>query len=469
MQSPNIKYFQGRNQDLYLFFHEASTLYYKILTPGGWSQPQILAERTGPMFSVAYYDNETYVLYSTLNGVLMLAKTSDFNRWEQRQLMAEKKDLSRTKFLMSPDQNAFHMIYHLPTENTGVHSLIYASFRNGQWENSYQVDRFLPFSGEPYLTGRVNHNHIILYYRTARNVISAREMLLYPYTMGSVNPIIQTPYPCIDLSVINDTERIHLLYIVKGMFRCQVVYQYKQSASISTPRVIWEEASCEHCLIFQENGKLKLFWTSNGQPYFSVSENNGGSFLAVEKYTAPFPRNVIKGQFIQANPSAASIQATQAFGDGRGGYAMAVFMPNNGLQPQIEMPLQAASNARPSIQDIQGVSDMQNFNDMSNQSLFINSQTHQNNIPQNALLDAQQQIDELSRLLAQRSEEITEVNARWKEQTLRLEQEAAQLQQAIYTHQQENQELRDTIEAMEQRLYAAESHTEEQQTTVSEE
>lgn len=433
MQSPHLKYFQGKNQDLYLFFHETGTLYYKALTLGGWSHTQILAEKTGPMFSIAYYENQVFVLYSSIDGMLMLAKTTDFNHWERRQLLPEKRDLSRTKFFMSPDQNAFHLIYHLPTENTGIHSLIYASFQNGEWTNSYQIDRFMPFVGESFLTGQVSRNHVIVYYRTARNVISAREMLFSPYTIGSVNPIIQTPYPCVDISIINDSQRIHLLYIVKGMFRSQVVYQYKQSASISTPRVIWEDVSCENCMVFQEKGQLKLMWISGGQPYLCVSENNGGNFLAVEKYTASFPKHVVKGQFIQANPEGAPIQAAEALGDSREGYAMAVFGAGQNVTTQPVM-----------------------INAASSSNTFENSMLQQTASQEdNVYLEQQEQIEELTRLLSQRSEEITEVNARWKEQTQALEQEIIALQRSLYMQQQENQQLKQTLEGLEQRLSAA--------------
>ena len=110
-------------------------------------------------------------------------------------------------FSLLPTKEAFHIIYHLPTEATGVDSLVYSVFRNGQWEKPYQIDRFLPLKQTPFLARRLSDAHIILYYRTGRNVLSAREMLLTPYTIGSVTPLIQTPTPCTDLSIINDTRK----------------------------------------------------------------------------------------------------------------------------------------------------------------------------------------------------------------------------------------------------------------------
>ena len=83
-------------------------------------------------------------------------------------------------FSLLPSKEAFHIIYHLPTEATGVDSLVYSVFRNGQWEKPYQIDHFLSLKQTPFLARRLSDAHIILYYRTGRNVLSAREMLLIP-------------------------------------------------------------------------------------------------------------------------------------------------------------------------------------------------------------------------------------------------------------------------------------------------
>ena len=237
MQIPYVKYLKTKNQDTLLVYFERNTLFFKIGTQSGWSHPQIIADQVNPAFALSQYNGEVFLLYSTRLGELYLMKTKDFAQWDRKQISIEKRDLSQTKFFMIPDQNALHLFYHLPTETTGVHALIYTVFRNGKWEKPCQIDRFLPFGQTPFLTGKRHQRHILLYYRTARNIVTVREMLLSPSTIGSMYPVIQTPYPCSDLSIIQDRERIHLLYIVKGLFRSQVIYQYKQSTSISAPRI----------------------------------------------------------------------------------------------------------------------------------------------------------------------------------------------------------------------------------------
>lgn len=435
MQTAHVKYVKTKNQTLFLFYHENNTLYYKMISPNGNTHPQPLAENISPFFSVSDYENEVFVLYSSNNGDLTLAKTTDYIHWDKNQLMHNKKELCQTKFLMVPDQANFHIIYHLPTETTGIHSLVYASFQNGKWEQPYRIDRFLPFAQVPFFTGRINQHHIILYYRTARNVISAREMLLSPYTLGSINPIIQTPYPCTDLSIINDTERIHILYTVKGMFRTQVVYQYKQSTSISTPRVLWEDTHCDNCLVYQQDGHLHLMWVAAGQPYRCSSDNNGNSFATVEKYTAPFPKLCIKSEFSMSYKDYNALNTAEAYTDGNNGYQLALFeQPKETLSPTSSL----SSQMKPS-QPKQPVENFGNAPNDTNFYAFYHSQ--------------KEQIEELSRLLAQRAEELSAINVRWKEQIYKLEESnkaskinIAQLEEKNQQLQERNRQLQENVD-----------------------
>lgn len=488
MQSTNIKYLMTKKLDLFLFFHEGSTLFYKIQTPSGWSQPQVLAEHTGSAFSVSHFDSIIYVLYSTIEGNLVLAKTTDMSYWEKKQLISDKQNLSQTKIFFLPEQTEFHMVYHLPTETTGVHWLVYAAYKDGKWEKPYRIDRFLPFPGEPFFVGRITRNHIILYYRSARNVISAREMLLSPYTLGSVNPMIQTSYPCKDLSIISDSKRIHLLYTVKGMFRSQVVYQYKQASSISTPRVIWEDTSCEQCLIYKTNQTLQLMWISNGQSYICSSENNGSSFGTVEKYTSYFPKRCVKGEMIQATDTPPYL-ASEAFSDITNGYQPTIFqntsaspfdqafMANQRTAEAKTQPQSKAKKSEPMPTDEQLIQSFQNFTEKKNpNSAPIVSNAPQGNIPiyadnqskpffpsdnmvysqesshpYAALFESQkQQVEELTRVLAQRNEEIADVNAKWKEQTIKQEEEIDRLKQVISSLRAENSQLQQQVSSLQQ-------------------
>ena len=247
MQNPHVKYLKTKNA-FYLFYYEQGSILCRYYAAEGWTLPQKIAEKTAPIFSLCQYREKTHLLYTNVNGQLFMASTDDFSQWDHHSMAEELKSSGNTKFFLLPTEDTFHLIYHQPTESTGIDALVYTSFQNGKWEKPYQIDRFMPMQKTPFLSRRLSKEHIILYYRTGRNIISAREMLLEPYTMGSVTPLIQTPFPCSDLSIVYASEKIHMLYIVRGMFRTQVVYQYTPTSALSTPRILWEANTCDNCM-----------------------------------------------------------------------------------------------------------------------------------------------------------------------------------------------------------------------------
>ena len=394
MQNPHVKYLKTKNA-FYLFYYEQGSILCRYYAAEGWTPPQKIAEKTAPIFSLCQYREKTHLLYTNVNGQLFMASTDDFSQWDHHSMAEELKSSGNTKFFLLPTEDTFHLIYHQPTESTGIDALVYTSFQNGKWEKPYQIDRFMPMQKTPFLSRRLSKEHIILYYRTGRNIISAREMLLEPYTMGSVTPLIQTPFPCSDLSIVNDNEKIHMLYIVRGMFRTQVVYQYKHTSAISTPRILWEDNNCDNCMVYLQNGNVILMWTVNGQPMRCTSETGGTSFGAVEKYTDRFPSRCLKAELIGAETS--EFNSAECYGEGTG------FLP-------AIYPLSAPSAAQKIIRQPIPQPDY-------SKAYTALQESHR------------KQLEELSSLLAQRSDEIASVNARWKAQTEKLEKELTALRQ----------------------------------------
>lgn len=403
MQNPHVKYLKTKKGYFYLFYAEHGNIFCRSYT-SGWMAPQKIAEQAAPIFSVCQYEDSVYLLYSSPEGQLSLLSSQDMQEWAHHSLSARSPAPERTKYFLLPTEHTLHAIYHLPTESTGIDSLVYSAYHEGQWEKPYQIDRFMPLGQTPFLARRLSREHIILYYRTGRNILSAREMLLEPYTMGSVTPLIQSPSPFADFSIVNDSEKIHMLYIVRGMFRTQLVYQYKHTAAISTPRILWEDAHCTQCLICLKGERLICMWTVNGQPFRCISENGGASFGAVERYTDAFPSRCIKGELLGA--ADAAWNSTELFGYGEQGFLPAFL-------PAIAAPA-APQPPTPSAPD-------------SSKTIAAMQENHK------------QQLEELSLLLAQRNEEISAVNARWRAQTEKLEQELRALRA-------EKERLRQTAE-----------------------
>ena len=508
MQNPNVKYLKMSNGYFCVFYRENNALFFKTNMNNGWSSPQILAERMGSTFSICQHGQAYYVLYCSLEGNLYIITTQDFVNWEHKALPPNTSCANASRFFLVPDEESLHLIYSLPTETRGVESLVYISYSNGQWEKPYPIDRFIPFGRTSFLARRLRKEHIILYYRTARSTWSAREMLLTPFTMGSLTPMIQAPTNFIDISIVNDTERIHFLYTVRSMFRTQVVYQYKQATAISTPRILWEDANCDNCLAFLEHEKVVLMWTVNGQPLRCTSENNGATFGVVERYTGNFPARCTKGEVLGAE--AGELNAMETYGDLSRSFQPFLLVNDvpikpyfqalpvehevqtiplkqefsrQSTQPQAELWSQPAQSPPTRPQPASFVPDPPKFQQQVQPHPFsfeeelwplrASSETQkaappptQHTQQQNFTFDddqfrqsfafpeegrpseggveqspQKQKIEELTALLAQRGDEISAVNAKWKTQVSRLETEVTalreenkQLKQSLHKH-----------------------------------
>ncbi len=395
MQNPYVKYCKTA-QTFALFYMQNNSIYCRTQTLDGWCTPYCVAEGV-TSFSVCYYDAYIYLLYPTTDGRLILSASMDFIQWQECPLWQSTNNQrwQNTDFFIIPKKDTFHVIYAKTKDINGISILHHTNFQKGQWQSPYQIDHFLPMAGTPFQARRLQENHIILYYRQQRNIISAREILLQPFTLGSITPLIQTNAPCIDFSILEDSERLHLLYAVRSLFRTQIIYRYKQVHSISQPIILWEGNSCENCLLYRENGNLVAFWTSCGQPMRCVCQN-GHTFGVVEQYTAPFPMQSMKAELI-CDTTQTDFFATELLGDKQNHFLPSLFY----FTPK-EPSLRTASN---------------------NNMFSMPEQPQQTPNPKE-----QDEVNELKQLLAQRTEEISTVNAQWQSKVTQLEQQLATLQ-----------------------------------------
>ena len=148
-------------------------------------------------------------------------------------------------------------------------------------------------------------------------------------------------------------------------------------------------------MVYLQNGNVILMWTVNGQPMRCTSETGGTSFGAVEKYTDRFPSRCLKAELIGAETS--EFNSAECYGEGTG------FLP-------AIYPLSAPSAAQKITRQAIPQPDY-------SKAYTALQESHR------------KQLEELSSLLAQRSDEIASVNARWKAQTEKLEKELTALRQ----------------------------------------
>lgn len=384
MQNPNVKYLKTPQGDIAVFSLEHHRLWCRRQTTDGRYTPFCIAEGVSA-FALCQYDSYTYLLYPTTDGRLILSASADLMQWEPRPLwQAGDKRWQNTYCFMAPQKDAFHLFYAVSQPQSGNGIIEYSLFQKGQWQAPYQIDHFLPLPGAPFLGRRLGENHLILYYRSHRSTISAREIRLSPFTQGSLTPLIQAGGTCMDFSILEDHQQLHILYLNRNLFRNQVVYRCKQGSTVGRPFVLWESGTlCDHCLIYRQEDKLILFWCANGLPMRCTCEN-GIAIGPVERCTFPFPLQSLKSELIGAASS--DLYAAEAIGDLQNNFHPAIFSEN---APIMQQQLYAAS------------------------------------APAQPREEENNELEELRSLLSQRSEEISAVNARWKAQVDALQQKLA--------------------------------------------
>lgn len=394
MQNPYVKYCKTP-QAFALFYMQNNSVYCRTQIADNWCPPYCVAEGV-TSFSICYCDTYVYLLYPTTDGRLILSASLDFVQWQERPLWqnTNNQQWQNSSFFIIPQKDTFHVVYAKTKDINGISTLFYTKFQKGQWQSPYQIDQFLPMTGTPFQARRLSENHIILYYRQQRNSIYAREILLQPFTLGSITPLIQTNTPCIDFSILEDQEHLHLLYVVRSLFRTQIIYRYKQVHSISQPIILWEGNTCENCLLYREHNNLVAFWTANGQPMRCVCQN-GHTFGVVEQYTAPFPMQCMKAELV-SDTTQNDFFATELFGDRQNHFLPTLFS----FAPTKNQLSTASSDS------------------------FTQQQKPASSIP----TKEQDEINELKQLLAQRTEEISAVNAHWQSKVTQLEQQISSLQ-----------------------------------------
>ncbi|MBM6830165.1 hypothetical protein H9X85_11290 [Anaerotignum lactatifermentans] len=307
MQTPYLKFLHTPKGSDAVFYQEKDRIFCRILH-GQAAAPLLLAEHTLPRFSLCRYRDYTYLLYTTQQGEVTLSASPDLYRWEPRVLFRQESR-QPISYFMVPQQDALHLIYHQPIGNTGIHGLMYTVYRQGQCQKPYCIDHFLPSPSIIFQAKRLSENHLILYYRSAKTTLSARELLLSPFTVGSLSPLAQTSSPWLDLSIHDHGEKIHLLYLVRNLFRTQVLYRYRQTSAMSRPRLIWEGVGCTSCLLTQQKEVLSLLWTAGGETFRCISTDNGHTFGPVESLTEDLPPALEKGRLV-SDPSESFAEET---------------------------------------------------------------------------------------------------------------------------------------------------------------
>ncbi len=427
MQNPSIAYVLTDENRLFVFYSKQNNLLYYEYEIDKPQTIQLLESSISGFFSVSYFLDTIYVLYYKEDKNLYVATTKDGSSWKHTLCFSQVENFQKSKPFLLPTEETCFLISHAPTKSNPSQSmqstqsseaLFYHAYDQGIWQNPIFIDQFTPNPQTPFFSKRISQNHIILYYRTSKTTWSAREILLEPLKIGSLVPLFQTNAPCIDLSIINTNEKIHMLYIIRTMFRTQVIYQYKQTNRISPPKILWEGNNCQNCLLTLEYGILTVFWQVNHTLMYCTSVDEGVSFDSAKRFSDAYPQKLQKASFIPS--SHCELNASELFVDLNQNHIP--FLPSQRLKEYLKTkPIQSKAPTNPTKQSAPP----------------INPNPKPSNINPQNIQSYKSQINELNQILSQKHQEIAILNNSYQQKVSALETELLLLKSTSTKEQNE--------------------------------
>lgn len=301
MENPYIKYLQTNDNKYYVFYTENSNLLmYEYKPMHSCPYISVVVGVVG-RFNVSHYENTTYITYYKNDGNLYVCTTKNHTEFTHTLCMIQPPNFGMGKITLIPMESTCYMIYHIQTENNNVDKLVYSEYVDGIWQPNIEIDSFVKNGNNPYHLRRLSDDHIVMYYKTNKNLWCSKELLISSNTQGKRRVLIQPNALCVDMSIVNTSEKIHILYITKTMFRTQVIYQYRHTNAVSPPRIVWEGNYCQHCLIYLEGDKLVLMWRINQVIMECISLDEGITFHPVSRYNGVYPAKCDKIEFYSNN------------------------------------------------------------------------------------------------------------------------------------------------------------------------
>lgn len=298
MENPYIKYLKTDSGNTYIYYTENGNLIMYEYKPLHSCPYEVIATNVVGRFSLSHYDGTTYITYYKNDGNLYVCTTKDNIQFTHTICMVNPHNFGKGKVFLIPMENTCYMVYNTPTEISNIENLVYSEYVDGVWQSPINIDRLISNGNQNYYARRLSLDHIVFYYKTSKNLWNSKELLISSNTQGKRNTLFQSNSPCIDISIVNTSEKIHMLYITRNMFRTQVVYQYKHTNAISPPRILWEGNYCQHCLAFLEGSKLTLMWRINQVFMECVSYDEGVTFSPVSRYSGLYPSKCEKGEYV---------------------------------------------------------------------------------------------------------------------------------------------------------------------------
>lgn len=431
-----IKVIRTKQNSLFVFFGNEYGINCSRYENQSWLEPELIIPNVHSQFSVSVSANDViYILCRDKNNKIFICRKNEADSWESKPLIENKYNFT-PKFYLSTNKSSMSLIYNTPTDDPKINYINYTSLAKGNWEKLVKIDAILPFDESPYIINTIEDNHIIIFCRTDENMVNCREVLLSPFTLGTLNTVARTnSFPILDFSSLVTEEKIHMVFLIKTRFSYQLVYKSKIETQISQPIVLWEGQKADSCSIFSCDRKIHIVWTNGNQCFSISSDNDCESFSRAQKIPYQLIGTPVKVEYINANTNEKNIfNASELYIDSENKNSIQIvnlfdkhFYPEN----KDALNLAAASS-------------MEYNNSLS---LKENIEILKNKIIQyeTTLSESNNQLTELAKTLSEKNKETNILNLRWTDKCKNLEQELGKLNEELLSEKEKRQKLEKDI------------------------
>ena len=432
----NIKVIRTRHNTLFLFFGNELGIHCSRYENEGWLEPELIIPNVHPEFSVSVSSNDViYILCRDKNNKIFICRKNETDIWESKPLIESKYTIT-PKFYLSTNKSNMNLIYNTPTDDPKINYINYTSLNKGNWDKLVKIDAILPFDNSPYIINTIEDNHIIIFCRTDENTINCREVLLSPFTLGTLNTVARTnSYPILDFSTLITNDKIHMVFLIKTRFSYQLVYKSKVETQISQPVVLWEGQKADSCSIFSCDKKVHIVWTNGNQCFSINSENDCQSFSRAQRVPYQLPNNTVKVEYINANINEKHIfNSSELYVDRDNKTAIQVvnlFDKHFYPESKDSLNLTAAS----AMEYNNNLTLKENIEVLKNKIIQYETTLSENN----------NQLTELTKSLSEKSKETNALNSRWTDRCKNLEYEITRLNSELLVEKSKNLNYEKTI------------------------
>lgn len=289
---------------MYCFYYmEGSGVQSRIYENGRWSACSVLADASKPNYTVNIsHDGKIYIFYQDSDNNINLCSNRNGGWKMQRVLKSQHGTAPDIVFNAVIAENGLNLLYNVPNEDGKSQTLVSQLLNNkGQWGKPNRIESCVPLPRQIFQMQPITSGHGLVFYQTKTPETNIGYREIDEGNVGGFNIFHTTTYPVTDYTFLTTNSAVHVAFIIKGMFSCQLIYRVKTGTAFSNPVVVWEGQKLENCLLAYVKGSLKIFFTAGEQLYVCGAENGNTKFTAPARYRNKFCQNPVKAVYLSVN------------------------------------------------------------------------------------------------------------------------------------------------------------------------